>query len=148
MKNLLTSAFSFALLASIGNAVFVFAQRRSVPSASPFLFIIFSLSVCVITLCVVSIFLPKTDLLKSFSENFKWIVLCGLGLAITYIGFYYLYSKYGATYYILYAILSFITTSVIVGIILLKENFNMYYVLSIICAVVTLYLFYLGKQHS
>jgi drug/metabolite transporter (DMT)-like permease len=148
MRNLLTSAFAFALLAAIGNAVFVFAQRKSLPSESPFLFIIFSLSVCVITLAIVSVFLPKADLMKSFSENGRWILICGFGLAITYIGFYYLYSHFGATYYILYAILSFLTTSVIVGIFLLKENFNMYYFLSILCAIATLYLFYLGKQHS
>jgi drug/metabolite transporter (DMT)-like permease len=99
-------------------------------------------------LFLLSLFFPKTDLLRFASENGKWIAFSGIGLAITYIGFYYLYSRFGATYYILYAILSFITTSIIVGIILLKENFNLYFVFSILSILASLYLFYLGKQHS
>jgi drug/metabolite transporter (DMT)-like permease len=148
LKNLLTSSFSFALLAAVGNAIFVLASRKVAPSSSPFLFIILSLIVTLISLFLLSLFFPKTDLLRFASENGKWIAFSGIGLAITYIGFYYLYSRFGATYYILYAILSFITTSIIVGIILLKENFNLYFVFSILSILASLYLFYLGKQHS
>ena len=142
------SAFLFAFIAAIGNALFVFGQRKSLVSPSPFLFLMVSLAIALLSLAVVSIFFPKPDLPRFLQENTPWALLSGIGIAITYVGFYYLYNRFGATYYILYAILAFITTSVIVGIVLLKENFNLYYLLSIVCAALTLFLFFLGKQQS
>jgi len=50
-----------------------------------------------------------------------WTDLSGVGLFLTYPGFNLLYSRYGASQYVLYAVLSIITTTIIVGIWWLKE---------------------------
>lgn len=148
MKNPLVGAFVFAFIASVGNALFVYGQRKSIPSESPFLFLILSLLLGILILSLASLFFPKPDFYNAISQNYKSILFTGIGISITYIGFYFLYNKFGATYYILYAILSFMTTSIIVGIGILKEQFNFYYILSIILAILTIFFFFLGKQQS
>lgn len=78
--------------------------------------------------------------------NYKWIIFGGAGLVLTFTGFYLLYSRFGPSYYILYAVLSIITTSVIVGVFVLKERMNIYYALSVATAVTTIILFTIGKM--
>jgi drug/metabolite transporter (DMT)-like permease len=56
-----------------------------------------------------------------------------------------LYSQYGASNYILYAVLSIITTSVIVGVVIFKETFNIYHWLALLSSIITIALFTLGN---
>ena len=144
--NVFVKAFVFAFIAAIGNALFVFAQKKSTASQNPFLFLMLALITAIVLLGLASLAFPKVNYTEYIKENYKYALLTGLGIFITYIGFYYLYSKYGASYYILYAILSILTTSIVVGVVVFKETFNVFYLLAILSALLTIVLFYFGKQ--
>ncbi len=144
--NVVLRALLFALIAAIGNAVFVFGQKKSIPGENPFIFLACSLSLCVLFLVISTLFFPLNDMKSYFSINGRAILITGIGLFITYIGFYFLYSRFGASYYIIYAVISIITTSIIVGVLVFKDTFNIYYLLSIITAITTIVLFFIGQQ--
>jgi drug/metabolite transporter (DMT)-like permease len=67
------------------------------------------------------------DMENTLRDNWKAVLLSGLGLFLTYLGFNLLYSRYGASQYVLYAVLTIITTTSIVGIWWLKEPVNLYH---------------------
>ena len=138
-------ALFFASVAAAGNALFAFGQRKSVPVEHPFLFIIGALLVCLGLFSAVSLFLPKPDISSFVKVNHQWILVSGLGFSLTFVGFYFLYSRYGASHYAVYAVLSIITTSIIVGVIVLREPFNLYHLLSIIMAIAAVVLFAIGQ---
>lgn len=144
--NIILRALLFALIAAVGNAIFVFGQKKSIPSANPFIFLAFSLTLCVVYLIITTLFFSLNDLKSYVAVNAKAIAITGTGLFITYVGFYLLYSRFGASYYIIYAVISIITTSIIVGVLILKETFNIYYLLSIASAILTIALFFLGQR--
>jgi len=139
------SAMVFALLASVGNALFVYGQRGATRSENPFLFTLFSVLVCG-TLFVIASFLFKTpDDIHYVLTNYRNILISGLGFFITFVGFFLLYSRYGASYYVIYAVLSIITTSIIVGMLLYHEPFNKYHLMAIGTALLTISLFWIGQ---
>ena|SRR6266481_304413 len=144
--NLFLKALIFALIAAVGNALFVFGQKKSSVAGNPFLFLMLSLCVGILLLAIASLFFPKPNYSEYFRDNYNYILITGTGIFITYVGFYYLYAKFGASYYILYAILSIVTTSIIVGVLIFKETFNIFYLLSILSAVLTIVLFFFGKK--
>jgi len=144
--NVVVRALLFALIAAIGNAVFVFGQKKSIPGENPFIFLACSLSLCVLFLAISTVFFPLNDVKSYLSINGRAILITGIGLFITYIGFYLLYSRFGASYYIIYAVISIITTSIIVGVLVFKDTFNIYYLLSIVTAITTIVLFFMGQQ--
>ncbi len=139
-------AFLYAALAAIGNGIFVYGQKKSAISGNPFIFLIWSLLICVALLALSAVFFPKADYVTYLKENYKPALISGGGLFLTYVGFYFLYAGFGASYYILYGILSMLTTSIIVGIVVFKEEYNLYYFLATVSAMVTVFLFYLGKK--
>jgi drug/metabolite transporter (DMT)-like permease len=141
----MSNALIFALLAAVGNAVFVFGQRGASQSENPFLFTLFSVGVCtVLFFCASYIFKTPDDMNYVFS-NYKNILISGVGFFITFVGFFLLYSRFGASYYIVYAVLSIITTSIIVGIVIFKEPFNIYHLGSVCTAMLTVFLFWCGQ---
>jgi drug/metabolite transporter (DMT)-like permease len=144
--NILGRAFLFAFIAAVGNAVFVYGQKKSIHTANPFIFLAFALSLCTILLVIASSFFQVPDIKNYLQQSWKAIAITSVGLFITYFGFYLLYSRFGASYYIIYAVTSIVTTSIIVGIIIFKETFNLYYVLSAIAAIATIVLFFMGQK--
>jgi drug/metabolite transporter (DMT)-like permease len=141
-------ALLFACIAAVGNAIFVFGQKKSVPSGNPFIFLASSLSLCVVFLIIAGAFFPAPSPKAFLSSNWKAGAVAAFGLFITYLGFYLLYTRFGATYYTLYAVISIVTTSILVGVFILKESFSIYYVFSIICAVLTIVFFFAGHQNA
>jgi drug/metabolite transporter (DMT)-like permease len=139
-------ALLFACIAAIGNAIFVLGQKKSVQSANPFVFLASSLSLCVIFLIIAGGFFPAPSFRTFLDTNWKACLIAASGLFITYLGFYLLYTRFGASYYTLYAVISIVTTSILVGIFLLKEPFNIYYFVSIVCAVLTIIFFFAGRN--
>lgn len=137
----------FALLATVGNALFAMGQKKATVSNS-LLFIGCSALVCVVMIFILIPIIggdnPKVSTL--IKTNWKWILLCGFGLCLTYIGFNLLYRNFGATSYVYYAVLSIITTSVIVGIIIFREKINIYHILSIVAALTAIVLFSIGNK--
>ena len=74
------------------------------------------------------------------------LTICMPPMLVTgFIGFYLLYSQYGAVYYVVYAVLSIITTSVGVGILIFREPFNPYQVGALILAILAIVLFSYGQ---
>ena len=65
---------------------------------------------------------------------------------ITFVGFYWLYSQQGATNYIVYALLSILTTSIGVGLIIFREPFNKYHIISGVLAVCAILFYGLGQS--
>jgi drug/metabolite transporter (DMT)-like permease len=73
-----------------------------------------------------------THLLKS---HLRSVLLSGIGLFLTYLGFNLLYSRFGASQYVLYAALSIITTTIGVGYLYFKELFHLASVFSCLVAI-------------
>jgi len=138
--------FYFALIAAIGNAMFVYGQRGSSTSDNSFFFLTVTLTVCT------SLFLASTLISKGpttllyVQENLWYILISGLGFYITFVGFYWLYTQQGATSYIVYALLSILTTSIGVGLILFREPFNRFHVISGILAVAAIVTYGIGQS--
>jgi drug/metabolite transporter (DMT)-like permease len=140
------SILLYALIAAVGNAIFAFGQKKATVSNS-LLFIGLSAIICtLLTFLLMPFFEKEIEPLQLIKTNWPWIITSGIGLCLTYIGFNLLYGNYGASSYIYYAVLSIITTSIIVGIIIFKEKINIYHVLSILTALATIILFSIGNK--
>ncbi|NKB76559.1 MAG: EamA family transporter [Gammaproteobacteria bacterium] len=138
--------FLFALLAAMGNALFVYGQRGSQASANPFQFILAALVICTI-LFLIFAFANKAPLDGDYLlRNLRFILISGVGFFLTFIGFYWLYSQQGATNYIVYALLSILTTSIGVGIIIFREPFNQYHVIAGLLAVAAILSYGFGQH--
>jgi drug/metabolite transporter (DMT)-like permease len=137
-------ALLFAGIAALGNALFVFGQRRAPVSHNPFLFTAGAVSVCTIGfLAAALIFRTQGDQSYIYNQRSS-ILVSGLGFFITFVGFYLLYSRFGAVYYAVYAALSILTTSVGVGVLLFKEGLNYFQIAALVLAIIAIALFSYG----
>lgn len=138
-------ALLFAGIAAIGNALFVYGQRRAATANNPFIFMTGAVLVCSILFVAVSMIFRTREEISYLSSNLPSVIISGFGFFITFIGFYLLYSQYGAVYYVVYAVLSIITTSVGVGILIFREPINLYQVGALVLAVLAIVLFSYGQ---
>jgi len=136
----------FALLAAVGNALFVLGQKKAQPLDNAFLFIALTVVTCALLMIMAIPLFGSIGLANAIRVNRQWILLSGLGLFITFMGFNLLYGKYGASSYIIYAISSIITTSLVVGMYFLKEQFNVYHWLAFGSSLITISLYSLGNS--
>ena len=139
-------ALLIASLAAVGNAMFVYGQRKSSLTNNSFSYLIGAVLVCALIVTVVSISYRADQAMNFVSENILMIGIGGVGMATTYLGFYLLYTNYGAVYYVVYAVLSIITTTVIVGVIVLGESFNRYQSIAMILAILAIIMFTIGRM--
>ena len=147
MKNLIL--FAFALLAAVGNAMFAMGQKKTQSIGNSLVVIALSASIClVLTLVFLAITGGLDEITVGFRSNWTWILMSGVGLFLTYLGFNLLYARYGATSYVFYAALSVITTSFIVGVLILKEAVNIYHLLAGVAALISIALFSQGNRIS
>jgi drug/metabolite transporter (DMT)-like permease len=138
--------FLFAFVAALGNVFYVLASRKTEVSVNPFLFTAASMAVCA-ALFVAAYFLFDTRGTGEFlRRNGWWAVLSGAGIFLTFYGFYLLYSRFDTSYYTLFAVLSLVMTTVLLGWWFLKEGFNLYGVLSVAAALVSIVFFGLSKR--
>ncbi|MXZ81386.1 MAG: EamA family transporter [Gammaproteobacteria bacterium] len=144
--NIFMKVFYFALIAAIGNAMFVYGQRASSTSENPFYFLFLTLAVC-IALFLASALISKGQMTTGYIVENQWYILVsGVGFFVTFIGFYWLYNQQGATGYIVYALLSILTTSIGVGLILFREPFNRFHVISGILAAAAIVTYGIGQS--
>lgn len=141
-------ALSFAFLAALGNALYASGQKQSSQVENALSFIMWSALIATALAFITAPVISSPQYLSTFKSNWLWILISGVGLYITYIGFYFLYSRYGTTYYILYAVLSIITTSVLLGLVYFKEVFNIYHWAALLFAIMTMVLFSIGQTRS
>jgi len=124
MKSLLPIVF--ATIAAVGNAMFALGQKKSANVENGLLFVGLSAIIAVIFAIIFAPLVGTFEIGNVLKENWKSVLLSGLGLFLTYLGFNLLYSRYGASQYALYAVISIITTTIIVGMFWLKEPVNVY----------------------
>lgn len=135
----------YALTAAVGNALFALGQKQSVAVDNGLAFVACSALIAVVLASLTAPFVSPPAYAMILREHFPSLALSGAGLYLTYLGFNLLYSRYGASYYILYAVLSIMTTAIIIGVFWLKEPFNLYHRIALVCATATVILFSMGQ---
>lgn len=138
----------FASIAAIGNAMFALAQKQSSSVENGLLFIGASAVVAFSLSLLCAPFLGPVDIGATLKNHTAPVLLSGIGLFLTYLGFNLLYSRFGASFYVLYAALSIITTTVVIGIVWLNEPVNGFRVAAIALAVAAVVLFSLGSSKA
>ncbi len=136
----------FATLAAIGNALYVYGQRGVNPPANPFLFVWGATAVCLILLSAAALTYRSNSEIVYITSNWAMITIGGFGFFLTFVGFFLLYTNYGASQYALYAVISILTTSLGVGVLIFKEDFNIYKIASMLFAVAAIVLFTYGNS--
>ena len=137
-------ALLFALLASIGNAVFFYSQKRAELAQNPMLLLGLAALVCATILLTSTAFMQWPNVQTYAQTHGKWVLATGLGLTATFVGFHFLISRYGASFYSLYSVLAILTTSVGVGYLVLKEPVNGFIVASTMAAIIAVVLLGIG----
>jgi len=138
----------FATLAAVGNAIYVYGQRGVTPPQNPFLYVFGATAVCLILLAVASLVYRTIGDVTYISGNLGMIGIGGLGFFLTFVGFFLLYSNYGASQYTLYAVISILTTSLGVGVLIYREDFNVYKIAAMALAIAAIVLFAYGNSKS
>lgn len=138
----------FATVAAVGNAIFVYGQRGAAASANPFLFMGFAVLACLAFFSVAVLVYRTPDDTAYLAANWRMILLSGFGFFVTFIGFFLLFNKFGASQYTLYAVISILTTSIGVGVLLYRESINAYEIAGTVLAVAAIVLFSYGKAKS
>lgn len=138
----------FASIAAIGNAMFALGQKKSADFANGILFVGASALVAFLCSVLFSPIMGELDIGILVKLHWKSVLLSGSGLFLTYLGFNLLYTKFGVSQYALYAVISIITTTIIVGILWLREPINKYHVIAIALAVVAVLFFSIGQSKA
>ena len=136
----------FATIAALGNALFTLGQKKSARVENELLFISICVFITFITALCTSPLTGEFNILDTFKNNWKASCLSGIGLFFTFLGFNLLYSKFGATQYVLYAVISIITTTLLVGVLWLKETVNAYHMIAMVLAVIAVIMFSFGQS--
>lgn len=139
------NAFLFAGIAAIGNAIFVYGQRNAPVSENPFLFIAGASLVCTLLFAAAVLLFNKGAEVIYLQKNYPLILLSGIGFFVTFIGFFLMYRAAGASIYTVYAILSLLTTSIGIGVLVMREPFNLWHLASVGTALLTIILFGVGQ---
>ena len=137
-------ALLFALLASLGNAIFFYSQKRAELSQNPLLLLGLAALVCGTVLLISTAFMQWPHVQTYARTHGKWVLSTGLGLAVTFVGFHFLISRYGAGFYSLYSVLAILTTSVGVGYLVLREPVNGFIIASTVAAIIAVVLLGIG----
>lgn len=135
----------YALLAAVGNAIYVYGQRGAAVPGNPFLFVAGAVAVCLVLFVAAGLVYRTPGDGRYLAENWGMILIGGTGFFITFVGFFLLYSTYGASQYSLYAVLSILTTSIGVGLVIFREPFNLYQVGGTVLAILAIVLFTCGR---
>lgn len=136
----------FALIAAVGNALFALSQKRSAGSGNGMLLVAATVLVAMLLALVAAPLFGPVDLPSLVRLQGRNILLGGVGLFLCYIGFNLLYAGFGVSSYILYAVLSIVTTTVVVGLIYLKEPVNGMRIASIALALFSVVLYSLSQN--
>jgi drug/metabolite transporter (DMT)-like permease len=138
----------FASIAAIGNALFALGQKKSAGIENGLLFVGLSALVAVLFALSFAPLVGAFDIENTLKGNWKAVLLSGVGLFLTYLGFNLLYSRFGAFHYVLYAVLSIITTTIMVGIFWLKEPVNVYHKIAMAMAIASVVFFSMGQSKA
>ena len=138
----------FASIAAIGNALFALGQKKSTGVENGLVFVGLSAVVAVLFALFFAPVVGAFEVGNTLKGNWKAVLLSGLGLFFTYLGFNLMYSRFSASQYVLYAVLSIISTTIIVGIFWLKEPVNVYHKVAMAMAIAAVVLFSMGQSKA
>lgn len=136
----------FALIAAVGNAMFALGQKKSAGFENGLFFVAASALVACLLAAILSPLVGGIGLNEITKSYSKPLLISGSGLFLTYLGFNLLYSKFGVSQYVLYAVISIITTTIIVGVLWLKEPINLYHKIAIVLALIAVVFFSIGQS--
>lgn len=136
----------FVLIASIGNAIYTIGQKKAEGVDNIFSFIMLCASVAAIISLIFAPLQGQPNYASVIRQAWPWISVSGIGLFMTYVGFYLLYSRYGATQYINYAVVSLVITVIFVGVLYFGETINSYHWLAMASASLTVILYAIGES--
>lgn len=139
-------ALCFALFAALGNVFFVLGSRKSGPSSNPLTFTAGAMTVSLTLFLAGWLLFGPRGSGEFIRRSGGWMALSGLGMFMTFLGFYLLYSRFGTSYYTLFVVTSMILTTLVLSLWILREGINTYGVLSIIAAIVSIAFFGLSKR--
>lgn len=138
----------FATIAAIGNAMFALGQKKSSGVENGLLFVGLSALIAFLLAIAFAPLVGAFDIGNTTRGNWKAVFLSGSGLFFTYLGFNLLYSRYGVSQYVLYAVISIITTTIVVGIWWLKEPVDTYQKIAIVLASIAVIMFSIGHSKT
>jgi drug/metabolite transporter (DMT)-like permease len=136
----------YATIAAIGNALFALGQRKAAGVENGLLFVGLSALVAMAGALACAPLMGAVEVGLMLKAHWKAVLGSGLGLFLTYLGFNLLYTRHGASQYVLYAVLSILTTTIGVGILWLKEPVTLYHKLAIALALAAVVLFSIGQS--
>lgn len=141
----IAGALLFAFIAALGNALFVASQKKAVGIDNGLAFIVYAVAIAFVLILMTAPLIGTPNYLYTIKTNPAWVISGGVALCMTYVGFNLLYANYGASYYILFAVMSIITTTIITGVIFFRESLNIFHWSSLFFALVTVTLFSIGS---
>ena len=136
----------FATLAALGNGLFAYGQKQSMGITNPMVYIAGSALTAGLLAACFAPFAGEVNM-ATLRSNAVNLLISGVGLWVTYVGFNLMY-RYGASYYVVYAAVSILTTTVIVGMWLFREPVNLYHKAALVAALLTVVLFSLGQART
>jgi len=128
--------------------MFAYGQKRSIGVQNGLAFVGASAVVAAFLAWCASPLLGPIGLSPMLRANGRNILLAGAGLFLTYLGFNLMYSRFGVSPYVVYAVLSILTTTVFVGILWMREPINSYRLAAIVLALASVVLYSFGKSPS
>ena len=138
--------FSFALIAAFGNVLFVLGNRKVGHAANPFFFTATAMAVCLALYFLGTAVFGLRGSGEFLRRNLLWCSVSGVGMFLTFWGFHLLYTRYDTSYYSLFSVVSILLTTIVLGIFILREQLNLYGIISIAAAVVSIVFFGLSKR--
>lgn len=138
-------ALLFAALAAVGNSLVALGQVKGGTGKNPFMFLTFALSICLALVSGAALLMENGGWVQFARNTWIWFSVTGVGFFLTFTGFYLLYSRFGASSYVLYAVISLTLTTLGVGVGVLHEKLGMMRGLALVTCLITVVLFSLGK---
>ena len=146
------TSFGLALLiastGASGNAFFAWCQRKAMLDTSPLVFVAMAAATYLFGALVTVAILARANPGQVTVTGWPWAVGSGIGLYLTVLCFYFLYTRFGTAYYALYAVLSILTTTLFVGQVVLREPINRFHLISIALAIGAVVTFSLASNRS
>ena len=144
MKTLLLLLYAF--IGALGNAMFSASQKKAIALGNSLAFLVASIFFSAFLTMILAPLWGPTKYMTIIKQSWIWVVIGGIGLFLTFLGFNLLYTNYGTSSYMLYAVMSIITTSIIVSVVIFKEAFNAYHWAAFVGAIVTIILYTVGNS--
>lgn len=104
-----------ATIAAVGNALFVIGQRYGAGIDHRLTLTTLGASVAVLLSAAIAPLFGAPGYAAALRRSWPAIGLSGIGLFLTYVGFNVMYARYGASRYVVYAVLSVLSTTLVVG---------------------------------